>query len=641
MNKLQPIRIPPGIIHLSDWPDILNHFPNQTFVFNKVMTGCGATTLFLRDPVPTVLCSPRKELIHCKANDPDFVGKVHQFGSTGDDVLEKINAVKNYYNSLLPTPFSRPSYSPKILVTYDSTKHVIQALRELGVLDQFRFVVDEFQTLMTDAAFRGDTEAEFMENLRLASCIVFLSATPYLEDYLDMLDEFRGLPYLELSWPESSVHPIDVAIQQYVNGSPTQTVADIVNRYRTCGYFEEMMDNYGNPVRATEAIFFVNDVKFIAGTVKKNKLAPSDVNIICSDRPENHNTLKKAGLTVGHAPKEGTPHPTYTFVTKAAYEGTDFYHTNGYTYIFSDIRRENLAIDISLDVPQILGRQRLDANPFRYSATFFCKTIPDFSDSEKKEYMDEVKDRIAETENLLEDFDSITDAGRRNRMARLYRNNQKVEKYKKDYTSVVDDKYTNEVHVVFNKYVMVNELRAWDVQMHQYQDISYVMASMNDAFSATATSTFREVKSFVSTFSGSFEQKMKMYAEFLDAHPKCKEELQKSVVIPNNIKEYYNRLGSSELRSLSWKEANIIRALNGPCYSEDDLLNAIRSEFTEHWYSDSDIKNKLQEIYDRFNVGRTAKAKDIESYLNWRPRKKSISGTRENGHENPNNKLNN
>ena len=182
---------------------------------------------------------------------------------------------------------------------------------------------------------------------------------------------------------------------------------------------------------------------------------------------------------------------------------------------------------------------------------------------------------------------------------------------------------------------MVNELRAWDVQMHQYQDISYVMASVNDAFTHVSTGSFNMAKQFISTFTGTFEQKMKMYADFLDTHPECKEELQKSVIIPNSIKEYYNRLGSSGLRSLSWKEANIIRALNGPCCSEDEFLDAIRSEFTGPWYSDSDIKKKLQEIYDRFDIRKTAKAKDIESYLHWRPRKKSINGTRENGHENP------
>lgn len=87
MNKLQPIQIPEGVFYLGNYPELLNLLPSQTFIFNKVMTGCGATTMFLDDAIPTVLCSPRKELIHCKANSNRYMGKVHLFGSTSEDVL--------------------------------------------------------------------------------------------------------------------------------------------------------------------------------------------------------------------------------------------------------------------------------------------------------------------------------------------------------------------------------------------------------------------------------------------------------------------------------------------------------------------------------------------------------------------------
>ena len=631
MNKLQPIHIPEGIFYLGNYPELLNLLPTQTFIFNKVMTGCGATTMFLDDAVPTVLCSPRKELIYCKANSDRYIGKVHLFGSTSEDVLEKINAAKNYILSLRPTPFFTPTYAPKILVTYDSTKYVIQTLRELGLLERFRFVVDEFQTLMTDASFRGDAEAEFMENLRTASYIIFLSATPYIEEYLDMLDEFKDLPYLELSWPESSIHPINITPSLYDNGSPTRTIQNIIDHYKSQGFFEEMMDRYGNVLRSTEAVFFVNDVKFIVETIKKNSLPLSEVNIICSDRKENHAAMRRAGLTVGHAPKEGERHPTYTFVTKAAYEGTDFYSPCAYTYIFSNIKRENLAIDISLDLPQILGRQRLSTNAFRYSATLFYKSKPDFSDSEKKEFMEGINTKVNETEELLNVFNSLQNPDQKKRMARKYRGSQMQEKYQNDYTTVVDDKVSDEVRVVFNKYVMANELRAWDVQMHQYQDITYVMASVCDAFATTSTSSFVESKQFLSTFSGNFEQKMRMYAEFLDSHPECKEDLQMSVMISNDIKTYYNNLGSDRLRSLSWKEANIVRELYGSSASEDRIAELIYAEFPDGWYSLTELKEKLQGIYDSIGLRRIAKATDIGKYYTYTKKQKSIGGNRSNG----------
>jgi len=632
MIKLPKIKIPEGIYYLGNYPQVLNSFPSGRFIFNKVMTGCGATTMFLDDTVPTVLCSPRKELIRCKAYSDRFRGKVHLFGDgVSDAVIDKINAAEAYISTCGYSPFSPVPKVPKILVTYDSTKHVIQALKEMGLLDRFRFVVDEFQTLFTDAAYRGDTEAEFMQNLNYSSSVVFMSATPYLENYLDEVDEFMNLPYLELEWPQSSIHPTRIIPQMYANGSPSDTIERIISRYRINGFFEEGMDISGTPIRAYEAVFFVNDVRFIIGTIRKNGLSTGEVNVICSDREENRKALKKAGLSIGHAPKEGEPHPAYTFVTKASFEGTDFYSTSAYSYIFSNINRENLALDISLDLPQILGRQRLDSNPFKYSATLFFKTKPDFSASEKKEYMSNVQSKVDVTNNAINDFSNFTDSNQRAFYARKFRNSQKNENFKYDYVSVVDDKMTNEPVCVFNKYVLVNELRAWDVQMNQYQGMTYVMGSVNNAFTGNMTLTYQKAKQFLSSFSGPFERKMRMYAEFLDANPDCKEELQQTVSIPNDMKAYYNALGTDRLRSLSWKEASIRSFIMGASVSIDEEIN---TAFPESWYSATRIKAVLQDIYDRHGLNKRAKAKDIERYLNCSPSKRSDeNGSRVNGYE--------
>ena len=62
--KKEFIYLPEGLHFLEDYkelePQILSF---HTCVFNKVVTGCGATTMFLDDPLPTILCSPRKALM--------------------------------------------------------------------------------------------------------------------------------------------------------------------------------------------------------------------------------------------------------------------------------------------------------------------------------------------------------------------------------------------------------------------------------------------------------------------------------------------------------------------------------------------------------------------------------------------------
>lgn len=637
MYKLEKIKIPENIYYLSDYPAIHGLLPNGKYIFNKVMTGCGATTLFLEDQIPTVLCSPRKELIRCKANSDRFAGTLHLFGSGNEDadVLTKINAMKWYVDSLRPTPYNTCRCPvPKILTTYDSSKHVIQGLQEMGLLDSFRFVIDEFQTLFTDAAFRGDVDIEVLENMRHLNEVVYLSATPYIENYLDQMEEFNTLPYLELEWPESSMVATDIRREKYYNGSPAQTIAQIIQKFRVRGFFEECMDEYGNVLRAKEAVFFVNDVKFIVDTITKNNLAPNEVNIICADKEENRTKLKKKGLVVGHAPRYGERHPTFTFCTKASFEGTDFYSFCAYTYIFSNITRENMAVDISLDLPQILGRQRRTDNPFRYSATLYYKTKLQFSEMEKQEFMNKVNNKCIETTDAVKDFEECSDQLRRNRMARKYRYSQKYERYENDYISVVDDKSTNQPKVVFNQLVMLNEIRAWEVQQNQYADGTYVMGAIDGAFRQNNPEAHTAYLNFVETFGGTFEARMKQYADFLLSHPECYDEALRSVSIPNNIKTYYNTLGYERLKALSWKEADIIAEMSR---NEPDLLSSlstnIRDAFPPGWYSLKDIKTTLQAIYDQLNLTCTAKATDIEQYLDCRPSKRTVNGVRLNGYE--------
>ena len=634
MNK-SIISIPEGIFFLGEYPQLIDALPvTGGYILNKVMTGCGATTLFLEDPVPTVLCSPRRELIRCKAESDRFCGLVHSFGSTAkksQGVIDKINDMKNYVIGKMPSPLFPQPTAPKILVTYDSCKHVIQGLHEMGLLGRFRFVVDEFQTLLTDAAFRGDIEIEFTANLRNVASVIYLSATPIMEEYLDMLPDFQNLPYIELEWPESSKHATDILWKRYYNSSRTKTIDRLVQQYKTCGYFERTKDITGNDCYAREAVFFVNDVGFIITTVKKllNQGVPvCEINVICAQDDKNKEKLERVGLTIGHAPKEGAKHPIFTFATKASYEGTDFYSTTAYTYIFSDIKTDNMAIDISLDLPQIMGRQRLDVNPFKYSATLYYDTIPEFSETKKTEFMANIQKKRASTDADIQNFANSAD---KNKDARRIRNSQQFDKYKYDYTSVIDDKVTNQPQLVMNWYVMANEIRAWEVQCSQYVNGTYVMGTANAAFFNSAPVSHNLVLTFLNDFVGTFSDQIEMFSLFLDAHPECAPELMACVRIPSDIKDYYTALGTDRMRNLGWKESAIKAAMNT---NYVDMKTEIINTFVPGtWYSLKDIKAKLQDIYNRHQHAKVAKAVDLKSYVICEEKKKIVRpGTREKGY---------
>ena len=64
----QEINVPVQYRYLTQWNDLLNILPQQgKYILNKVNTGCGGTTLFLQSPQPTILVSPRSNVLYSKS----------------------------------------------------------------------------------------------------------------------------------------------------------------------------------------------------------------------------------------------------------------------------------------------------------------------------------------------------------------------------------------------------------------------------------------------------------------------------------------------------------------------------------------------------------------------------------------------
>ena len=166
MNKIE-IEVPKNIRYISEWDD----FPLQQLsighcIVNKTITGCGYTHYSLTNNQPIILCSPRKFLLENKYEQlcKDF--SIHlvinegekSLDVDGDDnqtitkkVLEELKSPENTdYSSILEIENSIKSYifhsrlngiTPKILVTYDSLKYVLNALGEnINLFSIFHFI---------------------------------------------------------------------------------------------------------------------------------------------------------------------------------------------------------------------------------------------------------------------------------------------------------------------------------------------------------------------------------------------------------------------------------------------------------------------------------------------------------------------
>ena len=105
-----------------------------------------------------------------------------------------------------------------------------------------------------------------------------------------------------------------------------------------------------------------------------------EVNINCYSKSENIKKLNELSretgekFMIGDIPGKGEPHKMFTFCTSTVYIGADFYSTNAYCYIFANPLVKSMTGDVSVDLQQIIGRQRLDTNPFRNTATLYFNT---------------------------------------------------------------------------------------------------------------------------------------------------------------------------------------------------------------------------------------------------------------------------
>ena len=611
--KKEFIYLPEGLHYLADYEELEPMLFNYgTCILNKAVTGCGATTMYLADPFPTILCSPRRALMFCKADSDQFKDKVYLFRNETDpddaNPIDLENRMMEYIRRC-DNPFVNEHMPPKILVSYDSFKYVVRRLMAEGSLQRYQVIVDECQAIFTDSSFKGQVDIEFLESLkRIPNRIVFLSATPYLEDYLNLLPEFQNLPYVQLVWHPSSLQPTNIVRKDY-NCSPGAIVKRIIKKYRDKGFFEEKYYQ-GQPVYAREALFFLNNVKAITGIIKSNGLTPADTTVICAIDDKRRKELAEVGFTIGRAPREGEPRKPFTFITRCSFEGTDFW-TQAYTYIFSDIAVDSMVLDISLDLPQIMGRQRDETNPFKYDATFYCKTDTTVAE-EKDTYQAKIAGKVTLSEKWIARFND-SDADLQVSDIKRIRDCQKQEEpFEIDYVTVIDDPVSGQPRPVVNKLAMCNEIRAWQLRDTIYFNSCQVLRAIDDV--TEPDRDYPLTPDFLANFTGDFEQRMKAYCVFLDSHPEYQPKLESLPQIPMSMKEYYRALGHAGIRAESYVEERIrqrIRIIS----RKPELDAAIIASFVRgQFYSNADVKDILQGIYDSLGFPLTAKATDLEKW---------------------------
>lgn len=229
--KTTEIKVPEGIQYISEWGEYQLPKGHHCIV-NKGVTGCGYTEFCLGNSDNVVLCSPRKLLLENKRDqhlgDPGILyleNEVTDFSSSktmGSKVLDHWTNCKGPYGNI----------PCKIMVTYDSCHYAVETLKGLGLLGEFVFVADEFQSIFSDAFFKSDVELDFVSVLRECPSVIYLSATPTLEKYLDRLSEFKDLPMYILDWKETG-YVENVVLKRKNTNSLSKEAKLIIDNYKS------------------------------------------------------------------------------------------------------------------------------------------------------------------------------------------------------------------------------------------------------------------------------------------------------------------------------------------------------------------------------------------------------------------------
>ena len=647
--KKTKIIVPAGIRFMSQWKDFV--IPSEPCIIDKKIPGCGFTEYCLTNSEDVILCSPRKLLL--KNKEKQHLGKVLYVNNsldqdeTTDKDLEKFNrssgivptkltditpettqqeiieALKNLINTYSLNR-SVSGFPVKIIVTYDSFRIVKETLGDR--IKNFRIVIDEFQSIFTDSRFKSDTELSFMHHLQGLQKVCYLSATPMIDQYLEQLDEFKDLPYYELDWEsDDPCRVLKPDLKVRTCKSINEPAYKIIREYLD-GNFEKTSyrDEHGNiqTIESREVCFFVNSVINIIGIINKCKLKPEQCNILVADTPDNKKKLKRrlgSKWEIGDIPLLGQPHKMFTFCTRTVYLGADFYSTNARTIIISDANIETLAVDISLDLPQILGRQRNDKNPWKNRAEFYYKTRKDLKT--KEEFDKYIEFKVKKTNELLQSYQEVTN---KHTLAEKYKKDTNASNYKDDYVSI-NEHSGKDMFPELNRLVLIAEQRAFDIQQIDYKDRFNVF---NTLVKAGLMSKGSEISRFLEDFNSlpNFSLKMRAICESGFSEYEMSAILDQ---VPKTYKNYYSVLGPERCKANGYNVTDIKKEYEDLIMDKGDISADIYQYFSVGGlYSNKEIKDKLTEIYNKHKYGRTPKASDLENYFKVINTKKMVGENR-------------
>lgn len=591
--------------------DILTDFPDNCYV-NKQITGCGGTTLVLRNNVDYVVLVPYVNLLKSKVADNEHIDSINLI-KRGGEWTDNDNEISEQLADR-----SKPR---KVICTFDS----LPALMKMKgfVASEFKLLVDESHTLVNLGSFKAPKCEYILQNYKKFAAYVFLTATPTKREYFP--DLISHLPLCTIEW--DNVRAVKFNLQKLEKGTSINNALFNLCLSYLLGREEGNAHIFYNSVKEITQV--MEWLSKILNSNKKQVFNRDDIRLICSKSPRNEKKLDTRLGTWGLVDDVvDKPVGKINFYTSTMFEGADIYDQKGKTYIIINGLRDYTKLDFSTLIPQICGRLR--DSEYNESINILLSNIPEVASCTKDEWQSNVQDKIKGSKDLLKALNLPDNKNPAVQKALL-------ESIGKDpYIFMNDD--THQFYV--SDVALKSELQSYEAMEATYvvrdvEGVDHTTSGYSASFRELLNDESKQVE-FTSPISGmskllsgyqSFSETMK---EYVEAREKPDETIYALIDARNAVfKKYFDALGAEKIKALRFRDKDITNLYEAEHAAKNNTatirarLGLKKSDFI----SNEDAKERLKNIYEALEINRAAKAKDLGEWYEIKPTKsKGING---------------
>ena len=564
-----------GYLEMEDLP--------HNCIFNKVITGCGGTTVALSNNECYIIAVPTQELIKNKIKRDDAGVGTYTLQNGETREIFGLFGYSSYMMKKELRDYIESHEIKKIMCTYDKMEMLLHFIDP----KDYRLLVDEYHTLLKAYSFREKAINRVFSTYRMYKSFCFMSATPIMPDFkpsiLDDVEEVMA------EW--DNVEKITVNLQ-YSN-KPFLTAANIINRYKANGFIEV------NGNKSYEAFFFINSVNEICKILKHCNLTNDNARIICADTEDNRKKLGDFNISTSNSANK-----QFTFITCKSFEGVDYFSDSAISFVVSSASAEHTKLAIDTDIPQIVGRIRSKNNPFRNKIVhIYNRTNKDIDLITTFEEMTDITNRTEEgVKQQIEKYNKATTRAEKIAIKRLINNDLILE--------------TDE-GIYYNDAILKLDLYNFKVNQIIYKSGISVRTEYQERGVQTTAITYNKEDGEMKTEN---ETKAITFKEAYLKALSCQDLVQRDQYLKVDlVKEAIEKLTPEEVRAARYTKKAVKELLISKNEKLNQFTKAIKMIKKEMPYNEfvpvAKVKEMLANVYEILGIEKKAKATDITAFF--------------------------